>query len=216
MEKVVHASTGDDHLLRNDDSDFENYRLKQLEQLKNEVVDLEDMKNEVAISSLTMNEYLVDLSRFLKKNKDVVSKQAPGFYALADVRTLNGFKKGVIFLLKKSVTNNEKNPVDPYYLVYCDEDGNIIFTYRDVNKILSLYKSIAHKNMDLNEFLINKFDQETNYGQNMNKYKNLLNIVIKSISNENAADDFGKMFQKNAYIDSTRYNFELISYLIIS
>lgn len=215
MEKVVHASTGDDHLLKVSDSNFDNYRLKQLQQLKEQVVDMDDMKNEISISGLTLNEYLIDLGRYFETNKDKLSFITKGVYAIVGVEKNLYTKEGIIFLLKKTIKNNPKNFIDPYYLIYSDMNGNIIFSYKEINKILNIYKNMASLNVTVDKNSINKFNIETNYGTNMSKFKDVLNKVLSKIENENASDDFSKMFQKNAFIDNEKYDFEVLSLLII-
>ncbi len=59
------ASTGDDNILNTDEKDLE-YRKIQLQKLKEEVVDLEDLREGVSITDLGLNDFRVDLSNYIK------------------------------------------------------------------------------------------------------------------------------------------------------
>ena len=54
------SATGEDNVLTNKSSDME-YRKAQLQKLKEEVVDLEDMNTGVSITDLGLNDYRMDL-----------------------------------------------------------------------------------------------------------------------------------------------------------
>lgn len=55
------ASTGDDNILKLDEQDLE-YRKTQLQKLKDEVIDLEDIREGVSITDLGLNDFRVDLT----------------------------------------------------------------------------------------------------------------------------------------------------------
>ena len=71
MEKVVHSSTGDDHLLKSENelTNEENFRLDQLQKLKENIDLYEENKNEVSFSSLILNEYIIHASRYSSEKK---------------------------------------------------------------------------------------------------------------------------------------------------
>lgn len=55
------VSTGDEDVLTPEMNDF-NFRKRQLERLKDEVIDIEDANDNISLTDLNMNEYLNELS----------------------------------------------------------------------------------------------------------------------------------------------------------
>src|SRR5699024_1911668 len=117
------------------------YRRKQLEKLREEVVDLEDISGGISITDLTFSDFRIDLTGYLKENREVSEKTPIGLYSIA--RIDNEFKEelepgvvflleqepgvvflleqepGVVFLLEQVSGEGhrlEKNPLYPYYL----------------------------------------------------------------------------------------------------
>lgn len=93
--------TGDEDVLSPELNDF-NFRKRQLERLKDEVIDIEDTNENISLTDLNMNEYLYELSQYIKDN-EVVKKIPEGIYSIAD-----GEKKGVLFCFKHR--NLEEKP----------------------------------------------------------------------------------------------------------
>lgn len=65
------VSTGDENDLEPELNDF-NFRKRQLERLKEEVIDIEEANDNISLTDLNMNEYLYELSEYQKnaRNKD--------------------------------------------------------------------------------------------------------------------------------------------------
>ena len=61
------SATGEDNVLTNQSTDME-YRKSQLQKLKEEVVDLEDMNTGVSITDLGLNDFRMDLLEYINKN----------------------------------------------------------------------------------------------------------------------------------------------------
>lgn len=92
------SATGEDNVLTNKSSDIE-YRKAQLQKLKEEVVDLEDMNTGVSITDLGLNDFRMDLLEYINKNGslDYVSN---GMHSVVLSDEANGVQKGTIFVLK--------------------------------------------------------------------------------------------------------------------
>ena len=59
------VSTGDEDVLTPEMNDF-NFRKRQLERLKDEVIDIEDANDNISLTDLNMNEYLNELSEYIQ------------------------------------------------------------------------------------------------------------------------------------------------------
>ncbi|MEY3288680.1 MAG: hypothetical protein RLZZ419_922, partial [Pseudomonadota bacterium] len=100
------SATGEENIIEYDDkkrmNDLE-YRRKQLQQLQSDVVNLEDMTGGVSITDLTLNDFKMDLSAFMKERMASLASAPSGLFA---VTTLNPnlpsqeLEPGVIFCLK--------------------------------------------------------------------------------------------------------------------
>ena len=71
MKVTVMTATGDDNLLSPEEKDDLEYRRQQLERLKEDVVDLEEMNTGVSIMDLGLNEFRLDLLEYMNSNHDV-------------------------------------------------------------------------------------------------------------------------------------------------
>ena len=127
MRISVMTSTGDDDYINQDENGDLAYRRQQLEKLQNEVVDLEEMTSGISIMDLGLNEFRMDLLAYLKEHPNL-DRTPFGIHAV-----VRGEKPGVIFVLKN--TNEEldtrKNRLQPFYLVYISEDGEVINTHME-------------------------------------------------------------------------------------
>ena len=138
------------------------YRRKQLQQLKEAVVDLEDIAGGVSITDLTLNDFRMDLSDYMNRNRPEqrgnsqnlhALEQAPaGLYAavtLDEELAADGLKPGVIFCLKnirsgnQAVQVDENYPLAPYFLVYVSDDAVIELNFTQSKKVLDLLKRQA-------------------------------------------------------------------------
>ncbi len=118
------SATGEENVITDNDSmnDLE-YRKKQLKQLQDQVVDLEDISGGISITDLTFNDFKMDLVNYMKNNKEILEKAPTGTYAIAK-SNIEEAEKGVIFCLKqvnKDIKPSEYNTLNPYFLVYVKE-----------------------------------------------------------------------------------------------
>ena len=102
-------------------------------------------------------------------------------YAVAEAAV--AAQSGVIFFLHQrnaGLGRNQQpaNPVHPHYFSYIHRNGNIRFGYDNAQQILAVFEDVAAgKGSSITE-LCDRFDSETNQGQDMVLYDNLLNDVI--------------------------------------
>ena len=64
------VSTGDEDVLTPEMNDF-NFRKRQLERLKDEVIDIEDANDNISLTDLNMNEYLNELSEYIQNIPEI-------------------------------------------------------------------------------------------------------------------------------------------------
>lgn len=198
------------------------FRKKQLEQLREKVLDLEDMSGSLSITDLTFNDFKMDLAAHIQDNENLKRLQtAPlGMYAIANRSSLESeLNPGVIFVLKHRANRHrvkEQNSLHPYYLVYINEDGQIKHGHTQAKHVLDIFKLLAEQK-DVQKDLVKIFDKETKNGSDMNGYSELLSKTVENIldkkQEEGAASLFG-LGESNIVGDSND-DFELVSFLIV-
>jgi SNF2 family DNA or RNA helicase len=232
MVMVNVSSTGDDNPIEKETFESSEaikteigYREKQLQRLKDEVVDLEDVSGGISITDLTFNDFKVELMEYLKGHKKELEEVPNGIYSIVEIdkEFRKDLKEGVIFLLRQTkgiVDSKDQNPLTPYYLIYVNEDGTIQFNYTSSKKIMDFYKKLCSGKREVFKELVEEFNKETKDGTKMEKYSNLLKIAIEKILGKK--EDIGKksVFSKGG-TSPVRGNisgideFELITFLIL-
>ena len=214
------VSTGDDNLLSPEMNDL-SFRTKQMEKLRNEVIDIDDASDTISITDLNMNQYIYELSQFIRSHKELV--QVPrGIYSIAKANELGINQNGVLFCFKYK--NNEEKPnsdssLFPYYLSFVSDEGEVIYKSTQARELLKRFRGLCYRMNNVNEELVRAFLRETKNTTNMSRYSDLLNKVVGSIQKveeDNAGFslfDFGGF--KNDFADKTSDDFELVSFIIV-
>ncbi|MGH7962480.1 MAG: C-terminal helicase domain-containing protein, partial [Candidatus Binatia bacterium] len=162
------------------------YRDKQLLRLKDEVLDLEDFNESVALSEFTLDDFRIELAKYIEANRTKLEQAPLGLYAIVpatpDHRQI---APGVIFCLKQQgdTSGNEVvNPLQPYFLVYVRDDGIVRYTFAQPKQILEIYRLLCVEKTVPYEALCNLFDAETKNGADMGLYSGLLQKAVESIA----------------------------------
>lgn len=223
------SATGEENIIDNSGKSKMNdleYRKKQLTQLQNEVVDLEDISGGISITDLTMNDFKMDLMEYMKNNKVDLEKAPMGMYAISsieDEELKEQIKPGVIFTLKQVNHNakpEESNSLYPYYMVYVYEDGTVRYNYIHTKKILDFYRKLCSGKKEILKDIVKAFNDETNDGKDMNRYSSLLEDAIDNIMGKKEEKGVASLFSKGGTtIQKSLFkgieDFELVSFLVI-
>lgn len=215
------SATGEDNVLTNQSSDME-YRKAQLQKLKEEVVDIEDMNTGVSITDLGLNDYRMDLVEYINHNGnlDYVSN---GMHSVVLSDEQNGIEKGTIFILKNinaNVNIENTNQLHPFYIVYIKENGEILSNHLNVKNTLDLIRYVSKGKKEPVKEAYTKFNEITNDGNDMSKYSDLLNKSITSIIDVKEESDIDSLFRKGGTTMlkndiSGLDDFELIAFVAI-
>lgn len=209
------VSTGDEDFLSPEMNDF-NFRKRQLERLKDEVIDIEDANENISLTDLNMNEYLYELSEYVNNNP-AIKKVPNGVYSVTD-----GEKQGVIFCFKHS-NQNEKPKSDsslyPYYLLYLDNSGEVLYGNGKAREVVKLFRKLCYSKSEPLQSLFDQFLVKTNNTNNMKFYSDLLNKAVNSIKGAEEEKAFQTTFDfggfNNSFAEETADDFELISFLVV-
>lgn len=216
------SATGEENVIvdSGEMNDLE-YRKKQLEQLQDQVVDLEDIGGGISITDLTFNDFKMDLVNYMKNNKEILEKAPTGMYAVAK-SNIEEAERGVIFCLKQineEIKPSEFNTLNPYFLVYVKESGEVLLNFIQSKKILDIYKKVCLGENTLFPDLISEFNRETNNAKDMSKFTNFLEKTVENIVGKEEAKGLDSLFSfGETVLNNSVQNmddFELISFLVI-
>ena len=247
MALVDVTATADDNVLATDQieeliEDDLKYRNQQLKKLRDEVLDLEDMNESISLTDFTLDDFRIELMNFIENNRKKLEDAPFGLYAvvpspsgnysnLLDTEKLSTAEKeiikpGVVYCLKQKGDtdgNEEVNPLQPYFLVYIRDDGQVRFNYTNAKQILEIYRLMCSGKSQAFEELCEIFNSETKQGEDMQKYSDLLAKAIDEISRifnkrsnqKITGNDRGALLIPKSKRISETNNFELVTWLII-
>jgi hypothetical protein len=231
MALVDIAATFEDNLLKNEEieeiiHEDMRYRDKQLLKLREEVLDLEDFSESVALNEFTLDDFRIELSKYIEANRKLLEDAPLGLYAVVPPSPEHQvIQPGVVFCLKQKgdgKSGDTVNPLQPYYLVYVRDDGTVRFGFAQPKQILEIYRLLCGGKAAAYEQLCQLFDAETNNGADMSHYNKLLKAGVDSISKTfqkrvaaglQSGRDFVIPLQEDQANDNT--DFELITWLVI-
>jgi hypothetical protein len=163
-------------------------RDRQLERLQKEILDLEDFEDTVTLADFSLDDFRLDLLRYLEANRSQLAGAPLGLYAVAPpVANIPMAKAGVIYCLRQkdqaaSVHSERVNPLAPYYLVYVQADGEVRLAFTQSKTVLNLFRELALGKSEPYAELCRLFDRQTEQGGDMRAYSRLLANAVESIT----------------------------------
>jgi hypothetical protein len=223
MQILDVSATGDDNIIdetASQNQDLE-YRKKQLKQLQNQVLDLEDIEGGISITDLTFNDFKIDADRITAAEKETFALMPKGIFSITANNITDG-KKGAIFCLKElNLMDGDvfaSNAIYPYSLCYVSDEGEIFIPANNPKKCLDYFKKLCLGNNEVLLPLVNEFSKKTKNGKAMEHYIDLLNKALTNI--KGTEDELG--LDSLATVGGTALSkkdinapFEIISYLVI-
>jgi hypothetical protein len=203
------------------------YRDKQLLRLKDEVLDLEDFNESVALNEFTLDDFRMELAAYIEANREKLEEAPFGLYAVvpphAEYQTI---KPGAIYCLKQRIEasgNEAVNPLQPYFLVYIRDDGEVRYNFTAPKQILEIFRAVCQGKTEPYAQLVRTVRPGNQNGQDMSRYSGLLDKAVAAIAaqfgRKNAGNLFtgrgGKLLGSKQGIMKPRTDFELITWLVI-
>lgn len=220
------SATGEENIIDtnniNDMNDL-SYRAKQLKELQETVIDLEDVSGGISITDLTLNDFKMDLMGYLKTDEEELKRSPIGIHSVV-VESENNYdiSKGTIFCIKllKNEVHTDNYSLEPYYLVYVNEENEIKLGFTSAKTILDIYKNICMGKVEAITEAVKLFENETENYNNMSKYTSSLKTAIESIIGKKEESGMDSLFSRGGTSItrdsfSSIEDFELISYLVI-
>lgn len=220
------SATGEENLIEQQSGDPMNdleYRRRQLLQLKEAVIDMEDLSSGVSITDLTLTDFRIDLAQFRKERPEVLGTLPLGAHGVTTTDA-SGISPGVIFCLRAetAVTKNLRGdyPLAPHYLVHVGEDGAVRLPYPQAKQILEHFKRLSQGQSTPDTAACARFSRRTRDGEDMQSVRTLLSAAIASIlgkQEERAAASLftpgGTHAHKGEFAGND--DFEVLAFLVI-
>ena len=219
------TATGDDNVISAQANDV-SYRKEQLRRLQEEVIELEDLKTGVSITDLGLNDFRMDLLNYVKTHGEL-DKSPNGLHAVVSANPDLGLTPGVIFTLRNR--NSGVNPpahlpqhnrLHPYYLVYINNNGEVVHDHTEVKRLLDLARSCCKGRAEPVPDACHRFNKATADGRKMQPYSDLLNKAIRSMIEVKEENDLDSLFTGGKTTALTHTisgldDFELVAFLAI-
>lgn len=229
MKLLDISATGEENIIESTGEmrDLE-YRKRQLEQLKSEVLDIEELSGGLSITDLTLNDFRMDLTSFAEKNPDVLHKLPTGIYAVTRneaTQLENEIKPGVLFCIKShdETQGGKRNPLAPYSLVYVTNRGEVLFSEKQVKQVLDIYRSLCMGRKSPIKPLVDAFNKQSQHQTRMTHWQKLCQKAMEYVR-EREDDACGNLFAlgglslfgaADSGIKMVEDDIELISFLVI-
>ncbi len=189
------AGTADDNVLTAESPDVA-FRKEQLRRLQDEVIELEDVKTGVSITDLGLNDFRMDLLGYVKEH-DEPTNLPKGLHAVIPADRERGLVPGAIFALRNIAAGdaiNRGNRLHPHYLVYLDDDGDVVADHSEVKRLLDLVRSGCRPYEAPAREVVRLFNRRTREGMNMRHYSELLTTAIHSMIGVEEEQDIDSLF----------------------
>lgn len=231
MALVDLSATAEDNLL--DEQEAEaiakqelRYRDHQLERFKDEVPDLEDFNESVTLSEFNLDDFRMDLTAYIEANRTKLEEAPLGLYSIVPINPdYPAIREGVIFCLRQSDTSTDRrdiNPLQPYFLVYIQEDGTVKYNFSQAKQILDMFRLLCQGQSEPHQMLCELFDAQTEHGQDMSYYNKQIQQATAAIAQQFGQKNRHSLFagrgaklMKSSEQISTDTSYELITWLII-
>ena len=202
------------------------YRDKQLLRLKDEILDLEDFNESVSLNEFTLDDFRMELAAYIESNRDELENAPFGLYAVVPPHPeYTTIKPGVIYCLKQqqqAKSNDAVNPLQPYFLVYVRNDGEIRYNFTAPKQILEIFRAVCRGQQQPHKQLCDLFDGQTNNGDDMSQYSQLLEKAVSAIAAQFSRRATGNLFtgRDGRLTNASQQpkptsDFELITWLVI-
>lgn len=215
------SATGEENLIDTHNAgrmrDLE-YRRKQLKELQDSVLDLEDISGGLSITDLTLSDFKMDLGNYLKEHQSLLDACPDGLFSV--VRLDEGLKQsgvepGVIFCLKS--LNDEQNSLQephalfPFYLVQVNHEGAVTLPYTQAKKVLDVLKrhSLGRKQAET---------QLYQQAGDSKQYRSQLQAAIAHLQGQQQEQGISSLFSRGGTrlsASADQANFAVVAYLII-
>ena len=223
------SATGEENVIEESERDHMNdlaYRKRQFEVLQEQVIDIEDLGGGISITDLTLSDFKMDLSNYLKHHNEELSRLPLGAFAVSVDDGLledSDIKPGAFFCLRNENPRLSLDPtyaLSPHFLVYVADDGEVQLNFVQTRRILDVLKKLTLGHSQPDSDACQRLSRVTRDGADMDHYRRLLERAVAAISGK--ADEKGveSLFHRGGTAMSRGSHrgvddFEVVAYLAV-
>ena len=216
------SATGEENLIEmneNDEMTDLEYRRKQLEQIQNTVLDLEDIQGGITITDTNMNDFRMDILEYENNHLAELQTTPMGIHTVVETDD-EEFPPGTIFCMRSAAEERGKSLLAPYYLVYMSEDGTTLLGYLQGKRCLDYLKKLCQGRTEVLTELVQTVKKETKNYSNMKQYASAFQLAIESVigkSQEVGAASFfsDELISLNAEGVTSQSDFDIVAFVIV-
>ena len=215
------SASGEENLLTpsEDMNDLE-YRSDQLRALRSETLDLEDMRRGMSITDFALDDYRIELERYMNANPGALEGAATGLYAVVsipdDLRAQ--VRPGVIFCLQqRDGTSHASRAHAPLSLIYVPRDAAGTPALSHPTCSLDLLRRLCEGHREPLEALCAQFDRATRDGEDMSEYSAMLTQAVAAAIRQGEEATLESLFTPGAIAQgaSSEADFSLVSFVVL-
>lgn len=220
------SATGEENVLESKAPSEMNdlmYRRRQLQQLKSDVLDLEDISGGISITDFAFDDFRVELQRYAKDHPGLLENSPCGLHAVTRIPDdLRGsVEPGVVFCLQQ--IDDDRNPKDtnptfPYYVAYVTQDGTSMTKHTQPKAALDIMRACCAGEPEAITELCREFNRETRDGTKMDAYTGLLDKVVSTINGVQQDKGIESLFSLGEVGSGTSLGFDdyaLVSFVVL-
>lgn len=223
------SATGEENVIEESQRDQMNdlaYRKRQFEALQEQVIDIEDLGGGISITDLTLNDFKMDLSNYLKHHESELATLPPGSFSVVAIDALleeSDIKPGAFFCLRSESSHaaaDSTYALRPHFLVFVDDDGEVVLNFTQSRRFLDLMKKLALGRSQPDPQEHQRFADRTAGGADMAHYQTLLEKAVGAISGKAEEKGVESLFHRGGTaMSSDRHrgidDFEVVAYIAL-
>ena len=220
------SATGEENVLEGKASSEMNdlkYRRQQLQQLKSEVLDLEDISGGISITDFAFDDFRVELQRYEREHPGLLENSPAGLHAVTRIpdELRGSVAPGVVFCLaqvEEGSDPKDSNPTFPYYVVYVSSDGEAMTKHTQPKAALDIMRACCAGEAEPIAELCRAFNRETRGGERMEGYTDLLDRVVAAVNGVQRDKGIESLFSLGEVGTGTSLGFDdyaLVSFAVL-
>lgn len=221
------SATGEENIIEyNKQMNDLEYRRRQLQQLQNTVLDLEDISGSISITDLTLNDFRMDLTGYMKHHLPLLECTPFGARAAAALELSflrQEVKPGAVFCLKDMAGKAAVEPgysLAPCYLVFVGDDGTVQLNFNQPKQILDVLKKECLGCSSPQTAAVAQFNRKTQSGKNMQHDQMLLEKAVEAVIGKQQEQGVQTLFQRGGIrlagdTDHRVNDFEVVAFIAL-
>ena len=215
------SASGEENLLTpsEDMNDLE-YRSDQLRTLRSETLDLEDIRRGMSITDFALDDFRIELERYMNANPGTLEGAATGLHAVVSIPDdLRGqMSPGVIFCLERRAGGGDASRASaPLSLIYVPRNAAGARTLSNPTRSLDLLRRLCEEHHEPLDALCAQFNRATRDGENMSEYSALLTEAVAAAIRQGEEATLESLFTPGTIAQgaSSEADFSLVSFVVL-